>query len=36
MKHGLKNAIYSAKTKKEIAKIQAEALDKVIDRIMEG
>lgn len=33
---GLKNAIYSAKTKKQIAKIQAEALDKVIDRIMEG
>jgi hypothetical protein len=33
---GLKNAIYSAKTKKEIAKIQAEALDKVIERIMEG
>ncbi len=33
---GLKNAIYSAKTKKEIAKIQAETLDKVISRIMEG
>ncbi len=33
---GLKNAIYGAKTKKEIAKIQAEALDKVIERIMEG
>jgi hypothetical protein len=33
---GLKNAIYSAKTEREIAKIQAEALDKVIERIMEG
>lgn len=33
---GLKAAIYGAKSKKEIAQIQAEALDKVIDRIMEG
>lgn len=33
---GLKNAIYGAKTKKEIANIQAEALDKVIKRVMEG
>ena len=33
---GLKDAIYSAKTKREITKIQAEALDKVISRIMEG
>ena len=33
---GLKAAIYGAKSKKAIAKIQGEALDKVIDRIMEG
>lgn len=33
---GLKNSIYGAKTKKDIAKIQAEALDKVIKRVMEG
>ena len=33
---GLENAIYGAKTKKEIAKIQGDALNKVIKRIMEG
>lgn len=33
---GLKAAIYGAKTKKELAKIQEEALQKVILRIMEG
>lgn len=33
---GLKAAIYGAKTKREIAKLQAEALDKVIKRIMEA
>lgn len=33
---GLKAAIYGTKTKKEIATIQAEAIDKVIKRIMEG
>lgn len=33
---GLKNAIYGAKTQKELAKIQEEALQKVILRIMEG
>ena len=33
---GLKNAIYGAKTKKEIKKIQAEAVQKVIDRVMGG
>lgn len=33
---GLKAAIYGAKTKKELEAIQAEALDKVIKRIMEG
>lgn len=33
---GLKNAIYGAKTKKELAEIQEEALTKVIKRIMEG
>lgn len=33
---GLKNAIYGAKTKKEIANIQQEAMAKVIQRIMEG
>jgi hypothetical protein len=32
---GLKNAIYGAKTQKELAKIQEEALQKVILRIME-
>lgn len=32
---GLKNAIYGAKTKKEIATIQEEAIAKVITRIME-
>lgn len=32
---GLKGAIYGAKTKKAIAEIQAEALDKVIQRVME-
>lgn len=33
---GLKNAVYGAKTKKELATIQEEALMKVIKRIMEG
>ena len=33
---GLKAAIYGNKTQKEIAKLQGEALDKVIKRIMEG
>jgi len=33
---GLKAAIYGTKTQKEIAKLQGEALDKVIKRIMEG
>lgn len=33
---GLKNAIYGAKTKKEIQRLQAEALNKVIKRVMEG
>lgn len=33
---GLKNAIYGAKTQKELASIQEEALQKVILRIMEG
>ncbi len=33
---GLKNAVYGAKTKKELATIQEEALTKVISRIMEG
>ena len=33
---GLKNAIYGAKTKKEIGKIQEETLTKVIKRIMGG
>ena len=33
---GLKAAIYGNKTQKEIAKLQGEALDKVIQRIMEG
>lgn len=31
---GLKAAIYGAKTQKEVAKIQAEAVQKVIERIM--
>lgn len=31
---GLKAAIYGAKTKKEIKKIQAEAIEKVIQRMM--
>lgn len=34
--NGLKAAVYGAKTKKEIAVIQAEALDRVIKEIMEG
>lgn len=33
---GLKAAIYGAKTKKEVAKIQEEAIGKTIKRIMEG
>lgn len=33
---GLKTAIYGAKTKKEIAVIQTEALEKAIKRVMEG
>lgn len=33
---GLKNAIYGAKTQKEIAKIQEDELNKVIKEIMEG
>lgn len=33
---GLKDAIYGAKTKKQIAKLQGEALTKVIERIMGG
>ena len=33
---GLKAAIYGSKTKKEIAKLQGEAINKVIKRIMEG
>lgn len=33
---GLKNAIYGNKTKKNIANIQSEALEKVIKEIMEG
>lgn len=33
---GLKSAIYGAKTKKELATIQEEALQKVIKRVMEG
>lgn len=33
---GLKNAIYGAKTKKQIKELQAEAVNKVIKRIMEG
>lgn len=33
---GLKDAIYGTKTQRQIAKVQAEALDKVIKRVMEG
>ena len=33
---GLKSAIYGSKTQKEIAKLQGEALNKVITDIMEG
>ena len=33
---GLKNAIYGAKTKKEIAEIQEQKLSEVIKRVMEG
>ena len=33
---GLKAAIYGTKTKKKIAELQGEALDKVIERIMGG
>lgn len=33
---GLKNAIYGTKTQKQIGEIQAEALNKVIEKIMEG
>lgn len=33
---GLKDAIYGTKTQREIAKLQGEALDKVVKRIMEG
>ena len=33
---GLKSAIYGAKTKREIANLQGEALTKTIRRIMEG
>lgn len=33
---GLKNAIYGAKTKKEIAEIQEKVLSDVIKRVMEG
>ena len=33
---GLKAAIYGAKTQKEVGKIQADAVQKVIDRIMGG
>ena len=32
---GLKDAIYGSKTKREISKIQAETLNKVIQRVME-
>ena len=34
--NGLKAAIYGSKTQKEIATIQAETLDKIIEEIMEG
>lgn len=33
---GLKDTIYGSKTNREIKKIQAEALNKVIKRVMEG
>jgi hypothetical protein len=33
---GLKNAIYGAKTKKEIAQIQSEKINEIIKRTMEG
>jgi hypothetical protein len=33
---GLKAAIYGAKSQKQIAQIQADALNKVIERVMEG
>jgi hypothetical protein len=33
---GLKNAIYGAKTKKEIAEIQSEIINKHIKEVMEG
>lgn len=34
--NGLKDAIYGAKTKRQVAKIQSEAIQKVIKRIMEA
>ena len=34
--NGLKAAIYGSKTQKELANVQAEELEKVIERIMEG
>ena len=33
---GLKNAIYGAKTKKEVAEIQEKVLSEVIKKVMEG
>lgn len=33
---GLKDAIYGGKTQRQIAKLQGEALDKVVKRVMEG
>ncbi len=33
---GLKAAIYGAKSQKQIAQIQADALNKVIEKVMEG
>ena len=33
---GLKNAIYGAKTQKEVAKIQAEIINRYIKEVMEG
>ena len=33
---GLKDAIYGTKTQRQITSVQAEALDKVIKRVMEG
>ena len=33
---GLYDAIYGSKTQRQIAKIQGEALDKVVKRVMEG